>query len=444
MTTVPQTADHDQIERRLAELDPQRAELEEALRSLQGYPIDPAAETVTLTRPNRLRLTKSTVRALPVPKDKNAIYWDQEMSGFGLRISPHGTKTYFLQIRTKNGRGIKITLGRAARITAEQARDAARKHLAAVDLGRDPAQELKDRRRAERERRQAPDLNALWEAYAKSPAFGELRPRSRQAYASWWRLHVGPALGRAKVADLIARDAARLHERLSATVGRSTGNRCHAVLCAVVAHGVRLGLIGSNVCRGAVRANPEPGRERMLDDPELARLLNHLAASPALEARVVEFLLASGGRKGEVLAMRWGDLNGGAWWTVPADVSKSGKAVRRPLNQAARDVLARLERCGDLVFDVSPSRLSNWWQVQRAAIGLAGVRIHDLRHCAASSAINSGVPLAVVSKLLGHGVHSQAMTARYSHVMDSELARASDAVSERLRALRDAAPAGRA
>ena len=181
------------------------------------------------------------------------------MSGFGLRISPHGTKTYFLQIRTKNGRGIKVTLGRAARITAEQARDAARKHLAAVDLGRDPAQELKDKRRAERERRQAPDLDALWEAYAKSPAFAELRPKSRQAYASWWRLHVGPGLGRAKVAELTARDAARLHERLSATVGRSTGNRCHAVLSAVVGYGVRLGVVGCERLPGRGPRQPRAG-----------------------------------------------------------------------------------------------------------------------------------------------------------------------------------------
>jgi integrase len=447
MTTIPETTFHEVIRRRLAELDRQRAELLENLRALQAGEVEPVAAEAGRARPkphNKPRLTKTTAAALPVPNEKNAIYWDKDLSGFGLRISPHGTRTYFLQVRTKAGRGIKVTLGRANRITAEQARDAAKKYLAQVDLGRDPAQELKDKRQAERERHQAPDLDALWEAYAKSPAFAELRPRSRQAYASWWRLHVGPVLGRAKVADLTARDAARLHERLSATVGRSTGNRCHAVLSAVVAYGVRLGLVGANVCRGAVRTNPEPGRERMLDDPELARLLNHLAASPALEARVVEFLLASGGRKGEVLALCWGDLNGDAWWTVPADVSKSGRVVRRPLNQAARDVLARLDRRGDLVFDLSPSRLSSWWQVQRAAIGLAGVRIHDLRHCAASSAINSGVPLAAVSKLLGHGVHSQAMTARYSHVMDSELARASEAVSERLRALRDTAPAGRA
>ena len=122
-----------------------------------------------------------------------------------------------------------------------------------------------------------------------------------------------------------------------------------------MAHGVRLGLVGANVCRGAVRANPEPGRERMLDDAELARLLNHLAASADVEARVLEFLLATGGRRGEVLAMRWADVNGGTWWTVPADVSKNGKAVRRPLNQAARDVLAGLDKRSDLVFDVTPA-----------------------------------------------------------------------------------------
>jgi integrase len=442
---MPQTTDQEELRQRLAELERQRAELLDTVRALQAGEIEPLAETgsARLKPDNKRRLTKTTVAALRVPKEKNAIHWDKDLSGFGLRISPLGTRTYFLQVRTKTGRGIKVTLGRANRITTEQARDSAKKYLAQVDLGRDPAQELKDKRKAERERCQAPDLDALWAAYAKSPAFAGLRPKSRQAYASWWRLHVGPALGRAKVVELTARDAAGLHERLSAKVGRSTANRCHAVLSAVVAHGVRLGLVGANVCRGAVRANPEPGRERILDDPELARLLNHLAASPALEARVVEFLLASGGRKGEVLAMRWSDLNGDVWWTVPAAVSKSGKAVRRPLNQAARDVLARLDRRGGLVFDVSPSRLSNWWQAQRSAIGLADLRIHDLRHSAASSAINSGVPLAAVSRLLGHGVHSQTMTARYSHVLDSELARASDAVSERLRALRGATSARR-
>ena len=433
------------IEAKIAELDRRRAELEAELGAIQAGEVDPEL-AAKAERPNRRRITKSSVAALPVPKVKNATWWDADLGGFGLRISPRGTRTYFLQARTKSGRGIKVTLGRASRITAEQAREAARKHLAAVDLGRDPAAELKAARQAERERRQAPNLAGLWDAYAKSPVFTGLRPKSQCGYESWWRLHVAPALGQAKVADLTARDAARLHERLSVTVGRSTGNRCHAVLSAVMAHGFRLGLVGANVCRGAVRANPEPGRELMLDDAKLARLLNRLAASPDVEARAVEFLLASGGRRGEVLALRWGDLNGGSWWTVPAAVSKSGKPVRRPLNQAARDVLAKLSRhhVDDLVFGVEAGRLGCWWRATRAQIGLDNVRLHDLRHCAASLALNSGVPLAAVSRLLGHGVHSQAMTARYSHLMDTELARASDAVATRLRALRDAEPAGRA
>ncbi len=400
MTTLPEaTVDRDAIEAELARLDRERAKL---LARLEGLPADAEPEPAApKPEPDRRRLTKSTVRALPVPDKGHRVYWDTETVGFGVRVSAFGRKSYFVQCRTRAGRGIKLTIGTADRLTAEQARQKAREMLAQVDLGKDPAAERKAARQAERERRQAPDLNGLWGAYAKSPAFAELRPKSQRAYESWWRLHVAPALGRAKVADLTARDAARQHERLSATVGRSTANRCSAVLSALMAHGVRLGLVGANVCRGAVRANPEPGRERLLDDAELGALLNHLAGSEDLEARVLEFLLSTGGRKGEVLAMRWGDLNGlpGAsepggltrwqWWTVPAAVSKSGKAVRRPLNAAARDVLARLERRhgDDLVFGVTAGRLGRWWQAQRATLELADVKVHDLRHCAASSAL---------------------------------------------------------
>jgi integrase len=441
MTTLP--PDRDAIQAELARLDAERAAL---LARLEGAgPPKPAPKR------DKLRLTKSSVAALPIPGDKHRIVWDRDLVGFGVRLSPHGLKTYFLQVRTKTGRGIKVTLGRASRITAEQAREAARKHLAAVDLGGDPALEIKQARQAERERKLAPTLAALWADLERNPmtrrdAEAEpLRPKSLAAYRSWWRLHLEPRLGRLKVADLTTDRVEALQRELSASARRSTANRVLAVLSRLMSRAKELRLIAANPCQD-VKRYKEHGRERLLDDAELGALLNHLAGSEDLEARVLEFLLATGGRKGEVLAMRWQDLNGGSWWTVPAEVSKSRKVVRRPLNAAARDVLARLNRRhgDDLVFGVTPSRLGKWWLQVRADLGLADVKIHDLRHCAASSAINSGVPLAAVSKLLGHGAHSAAMTARYSHVLDTELARASDAVAERLRALRDAEPAGRA
>ena len=433
--TTPQT-----IEAKIAELDRRRAELEAELGALRAGEVqrEPAAKA---ERHNRRRLTKSTVAALAVPKVKNAIYWDADLGGFGLRISPHGTKTYFLQARTRTGRGIKVTLGRASRITTEQAREAARRHLAALDLGRDPAQELKDKRKAERERKVAPDLSALWRDFVVKH-LPVLRETSRAAYESWWRVHIEPRLGRIKLADVTRAKVEQLHREVAAGSGGPTANRCLAVLSALLSHAEKLGLVAGNVCRGVSRTR-EHARERDLSDAELRRLIAFLPASSAPEARLVELLLATGARKGEALAARWSDIRDG-WWTVPAAVSKSKKVLRKPLNAAALAVLAKLDRRGELLFpEVTPSRLGKWWLAARAELGFADCHLHDLRHAAASLALNAGVPLAAVGAMLGHGVNSAGMTARYSHLHDQQLAAASKAIADRLELLK-AEPAGRA
>ena len=429
----------------LAQLDRQRAEIEAQIQTLQSGAVEPEP-VAKAERPNRRRLTKSSVAALPVPKEKNGIYWDADLGGFGLRISPHGTKTYFLQARTKNGRGIKVTLGRASRITAEQARDAARRHLAALDLGRDPAAELKAAREAERERRQAPTVTALWANFERNPVTrrdGEpLRPKSLAAYRSWWRLHIEPRLGRLKIADVTRDRVAQLHRELSAGAGRSTANRVLAVLSRLLSHAEDLKLVAANPCRG-IQRNREHARDRDLADDELRRLIAFLAASSAPEARLAELLLATGARKGEALAARWSDIRNG-WWTVPAAVSKSKRILRKPLNAAALAVLAKLDQRADQLFpEVTPSRLAKWWLSTRAELRLGDVHLHDLRHAAASLALNAGVPLAAVGAMLGHGVNSPAMTARYSHLADEQLAKASRAIADRLDLLK-AEPAGSA
>jgi integrase len=326
-------------------------------------------------------------------------------------------------------------------VTAEQARDAARRHLAAVDLGRDPAQELKDNRQAERERRQAPDLSALWRDFAAKhlPA---LREKSRIAYGSWWRLHLEPRLGKAKLAEVTRAKVEQLHREVAAGSGGPTANRCLAVLSALFSHAAQLGLVAGNVCRGVKRAK-EQARDRDLSDGELRRLVGFLAASSAPEARLVELLLATGARKGEALAARWSDIRDG-WWVVPATVSKSKKVLRKPLNAAALAVLAKLDRRGEALFpEITPGRLGKWWLAGRAELGLGDVHLHDLRHASASLALNAGVPLAAVGAMLGHGVNSASMTARYSHLHDQQLAAASRAIADRLELLKPE-PAGRA
>jgi hypothetical protein len=82
----------------------------------------------------RVRFTKTTVRALPIPLEPLAVTWDTELAGFGVRVSQTGRKTFFVQARTKAGRAIKITIGTFPVVTPEQARDTAEKHLAAIAL----------------------------------------------------------------------------------------------------------------------------------------------------------------------------------------------------------------------------------------------------------------------------------------------------------------------
>jgi integrase len=401
--------------------------------------------------PRKIRITKSTVRTLPIPVDRAAVYWDTELNGFGVRISTSGLKVFFVQARTRSGRGIKVTIGRADRITAEQAREAAQKHHAALALGRDPSAELKSARELEKTRRAGATVAELWRAYAEISLPG-LRPKSQAAYRSWYTLHIAPRLGRLKLADLTAGRIQAMHREITANVGASTANRAHAATSALLSWGElatdrdgrRKFPDCRNVAKGAVKANPEESRERELTDDELRRLLAWLDVSPDEEARAVELLLATGARRGEVLALRWSDISG-PWWTIPASVSKSKKKVKKPLNAAALEILARVERRPGRVFsNLTESRLSKWWQKARRDLALEDLHMHDLRHAAASMALNSGVSLAGISKLLGHGVASAKMTERYSHLSDLELAKASDAVSERLRMLREVEPVGNA
>ena len=104
-----------------------------------------------------------------------------------------------------------------------------------------------------------------------------------------------------------------------------------------------------------------------------------------------------------------------------------------PLSAPARQLLGRLhKRSGDLPW-IFPGRHGKpredlkyaWARICRAA-GITGLRIHDLRHSYASNLVSAGFSLPVIGALLGHS--QPATTARYSHLLDDPLRRATEAV----------------
>ena len=153
------------------------------------------------------------------------------------------------------------------------------------------------------------------------------------------------------------------------------------------------------------------------------------AGRGAAQADIIRLLLLTGCRKSEIVRLRWSEVRGNV--LALADAKTGPRTV--PLNTQARRILER-QRRGESPFVFpsprDPSRprgpeLSLWYRVRREA-GFEDVRLHDLRHTHASHAVMNGVPVPVVSRLLGHS--NTRMTLRYAHLGDREIEQAAERV----------------
>ncbi len=194
-------------------------------------------------------------------------------------------------------------------------------------------------------------------------------------------------------------------------------------------------------CQGhwARAAQPTPRRaweavKRFLSDEERRRLSAVLTAHEARrpqQVALVRLLLLTGCRKSEILTLQWTDYREGHLFLPD---SKTGPRTV-PLGSGARAILDRQPRRGsDFVFpsplDAFRPRgrdLSLWYRVRREA-GIEDVRLHDLRHTMASHAVMNGVPVPVVSRLLGHS--NVRMTLRYAYLADRDIEAAAERVGD--------------
>ncbi len=380
------------------------------------------------------RITKRSVDAAK-PGSRDVYLWDDDLSGFGLKVTPAGRKVYLVQYRLggRGGRTRRVTIGPHGALTPEQARSEARRTLGLVASGNDPAairQQGKDQ----------PVLGSLLDQFLVDHADAKLKASTAAEYRRIARLHVPASLRRRPVTDIERADVARLH--LSLKDKPYQGNRTLALLSKFFnwseKHGYRPD--GSNPCRH-VEKYREARRERFLSAQELARLGDVLAdaendgsESPFVIA-AVRLLTLTGARLSEILTLKWGHVDfENAALRLPD--SKTGqKSIY--LNAPALEVLSSLPRLDGNPFVICGERqgthlvnLQKPWRRIRAAAGLGDVRIHDLRHSFASVAAASGQSLYVIGSLLGHS--QPQTTSRYAHLSADPLRAASEAVGQRI------------
>jgi integrase len=370
-----------------------------------------------------MRLTDAICRKLTPPAKGNQIYYDGH--GFGLRVTAAGARSFILSYRTRGGRARRLTIGDLGAWTVATARAEAAELRRQIDQGGDPLGELQDERNAE-------TVTDLADRFLVEHGT-RLRPKSLLDYRRLIKRHIHPALGRHKVRSVTFTDIDRLHRRISETAPYQA-NRCLALLSVMFALAVRWHMRLDNPCIGVAR-NREHGRERYLTDNELARLLAALDGyRDQCTAAIFRLLLLTGARRGEVLSMQWQDVDLGAGtWTKPHGRTKQKERHTVPLSAAARNILAGLkpEQSG-FIFPAGRGASGHMrtvekpWKTICEAAGIAGLRVHDLRHSYAAQLASAGIGLHVIGGLLGH--RKPATTARYAHLTDRALREATERV----------------
>jgi integrase len=374
----------------------------------------------------KLNLTAAACLAAQCePGKKRTDYWDLTTTGFVLECRSTGGKSYTLRYFDAHGRQRQHKIGIHGEITFDQARRAAIRLRSEVVLGGDPAG-TKDTKKATIS---YADLAAQHLEYA---ATYQKRPENTDAVL---RVHILPRWGKLRLDEITPQEIAKwLGQKRANGLAPATVEKIRITFNRSFELALKWNLPGitANPVRGITRPKFSNQRSRYLTAGEAQRLFRAVerSANPQLK-HIVGLLLLTGARKNELLKAQWQhvDFDRHAWF-IPD--SKTGKSRHVPLSQAAVDILGKLPRWGGCPWLLpNPATLKPYtdikraWMTARDEAQLPDVRIHDLRHSFASFAVNAGVDLFAVGKVLGHADHQSTM--RYSHLANDTLMAAVEA-----------------
>ncbi len=361
-----------------------------------------------------------------MPKAKDTILFDGTLPGFGLRIHPSGRKVWIVQTRIK-GRSRRIVIARHGEMKLAEVRRRARDMLARIRAGENPADDIQREKTAPTFREFADEYLRRCEPHWK--------PSGRKTVCIYLKARILPAFGRMRLDAIGPEDVAEWFDAASKDKP-GAANRAFEILRAMMFRAEEWGLRerSSNPCLGIAK-NPRNHVARLLDADELGRLGRALDAREAQwpeAVAAIRLLALTGCRRSEVLDLRWRDIGEDA---ISLRDSKTGpRSV--PLGEATRMHIDRLpgdRKLGEFLFPCHAEGrgvygLESRWRTVCADAKLGKLRLHDLRHTAASHAVMSGENLSLVGKLLGHRRHRT--TAGYAHLADGHLVEAAERVGK--------------
>jgi integrase len=392
---------------------------------------------------NKFPFTQNRLEKLAPPPSGRVYFYDTATPGLALCVTAAGAKTFYSvrKINGRNGKTIRMLLGKFPGVTLDAASKAALKIVGDIAKGIDPSLE----RNAKREE---PTLANLWDSYLELHA----KPQKK----SWkdderqYNKYL-PTLRNKRLSAITKTVVTKWHSTIAKEHGPIQANRCKALLATMFSKAsATVGYTGSNPAKGVANF-PERSRERFLLPAEMKAFFTALAAEDAYWQAFFLLCLFTGSRRGNVASMAWAEIDlENSVWHIPASKTKNKRPTtvslcapalailrtrhdqrnRSPYvfpaftgdghmidpRKAWNRVLTAMRTCpeceevigqGELVDQKAWKRADRKYRCPKCKAELpdakpADLHMHDLRRTQDSWQAAMGISLAIIGKSLGH------------------------------------------
>ena len=288
----------------------------------------------------------------------------------------------------------------------------------------------------------------------------QVKPRTVELYEKYIRTHINPRVGRTKLSKLTALQVQTMVGEIADTAGVRTANICRTILFSALKQAVRWQLLPRNVVEAVDPLKETPTKMKLWMPAEARRFLN-----TAREHRLYPafyLLMSTGLRRGELLGLRWDDVQGDMLRVEQSlslvknkptlSLPKTERSIRRVA--LSLDIIALLAEHRErqaaervylggawtetgLVFTsevgtaLHPRNFERTWYTLLARAGVTKIRMHDLRHLHVSLLVKEGFDPRTIADRVGHTDPAFTMR-RYSHMFEDQRRRAAVSLDELL------------
>ena len=335
-------------------------------------------------------------------KDKQYEVTVGGVKGLKLRVSPGGTKSFYL-VDYFHGKRIRLKLGRYPELNLAQARTKARKALVELLEGIHPEMKQHSHKAG------IDSFNHLVrefiEKYARvhNKDWRETEKIFKRYFLKPWGARPFKSISKADVVYVLD---GLVHQNTP-----SAANHAFRAVRKLFNWAIERGLMEFSPCLGLKEPAKSVARDRVLSDEELARIWIGADSLDYPFGPIVQLMILTGKRRGEAAGIKWAHLDfKNKVWTLPSPDAKNSEQHILPLMPMALDILSPLPRLSEgLVFPShrrnSTNPVSGFGKAKARLDILSGVtdwRFHDIRRTVATGLSRLGVLPHVTERVLNH------------------------------------------